>query len=157
MVYAALRNDWLQQFLNTRALQYMRKLGFMLYLTHLAISKVVGDPVARAFGQVYTISEESWVNKLPYIPDIGPAGLSSRFLLGLMVTLPICLVVAEVGTKLLDIPSVRFGQWLVQRLGLYKASPLRKEADISTSIIPDSLLHTTIPSQKPHLLNLFGR
>ncbi|KAI9693881.1 MAG: hypothetical protein M1822_003152 [Bathelium mastoideum] len=124
MVYAALRIEWLQQFLNTRPLRYLGKVSFMLYLIHLAILNIVGDAVARMLGQVYPTTEESWVNSLLYIPDIGPAGLSSRFLLSLAVTLSVCLVVADVGTRLLDIPSVHFGKWLVQRLGLsVKASP----------------------------------
>ncbi|KAF2237045.1 hypothetical protein EV356DRAFT_522004 [Viridothelium virens] len=120
LVYSILRIQWLQKFLNSRPLRYLGKVSFMLYLVHLAVLGIFGDRIGRLFGQVPFGAKDSWWDNRLYIPDIGPAGMSSRFLVCMLIMLPICLAIADCGTKLLDTPSVRMGKWVVQRLGLDK-------------------------------------
>lgn len=106
LIYATLRILSLQQFLNTRPLRYLGKVSFMLYLVHSLIIETIGYRVARCFGHLGWDTPESWWNnKLP-IPDIGPTGFNTRFLLSLAITLPICLVTADFATKWVDTPVI---------------------------------------------------
>ncbi|KAI9693434.1 MAG: hypothetical protein M1820_009269 [Bogoriella megaspora] len=145
VVFSTLRISWLQRFLNTRPLRYLGKVSFMLYLIHLSILNIFGNRIARLLGQVWMGAEESWWDNRLYIPDFGPVGMSSRFLVCLVVMLAICLGIADFGTKTLDTPSVRLGKWLVQRLRMDERVAVRKEAEVAASL-PEPLIHAPIPS-----------
>lgn len=129
VVYSALRLQWLQRFLDRRPLRYLGKVSFMLYLVHLPMGTILGNRVARMLGQVSADAEYSWWNNKLYIPDVGPAGMSSRFLVALGIMLPVCLVISDFGTRALDMPSVRVGKIMAQRLGLDKSVPSRVDVD----------------------------
>lgn len=127
LVYSILRVQWLQRFLNTKPLHYLGRVSFMLYLVHLPVLDIFGDRIARMFGNVNAGSQESWWDNRLCIPDVGPVGLSSRWLVSLAIALPISLGIADVGTKLLDVPSVKAGKRLVQNLGLEQSAPAKEE------------------------------
>lgn len=78
---------------------------------------IVGDRIGKMLGQDNLSAEPWWENRL-YIPDIGPTAMSTRFLLCLSLMLSICLAVADLGRKLFDVPSVRAGKWISQKLGV---------------------------------------
>ncbi|BDD56285.1 hypothetical protein MPDQ_002053 [Monascus purpureus] len=117
LVYAILRLHWLRAIFNTKPMQYVGKVSFMLYLIHLPMFAIVGDRIGKMLGQDNLAAEPWWENRL-YIPDIGPTAMSTRFLLCLSLVLSICLAVADLGRKLFDVPSVRAGKWISQKLGV---------------------------------------
>lgn len=126
VLYSALRTPWLQCILLTRPLQYLGKVYFMLYLIHLPLINIMSERLQRLFGQIPPSSpnggnkegEGRWYDSKLWIPDVGPVGMSSRFLVCLAIWLPICLVVASYATRVLDRPSVRIGKTLVRKLRL---------------------------------------
>ncbi len=120
LVYATLRVPWLQAFLRTRPLRYLGRVSFMLYLVHLPVQYMVGDRVARMFGHTLYGTKETWWDNRLQVPDLGPPGFRLRFWMGTAVTLPLNLVIADFLTKVLDVPCVRLGKRLAQRLGLEK-------------------------------------
>ena len=123
MLYSALRIDWFKSFLNLHGLRYLGKVSFMLYLIHYPLWYVIGDRVARMFGQGSPHTESSWWNDRLYVPYFGPAAMDSRFVCTLAVMIPVNLVVAHAATKVLDTPSVSLGKRLAEKLGLEKSKP----------------------------------
>ena len=146
LLYAALRIRWLQAFLGTRPLRYLGRVSFMLYLVHLPVLAVMGDRVARALGQVYVKSEPSRWDYRVRVPDFGPVGMSSRCVLGFGVVLPVALVVSEFGTRVLDMPSVRFGKKLVSRMALDREGAGRKAVDGDGFGLAERPVHGTMTS-----------
>lgn len=142
VVYACLRIQWVQRFLDSRPLRYLGKVSFMLYLVHLPLWAVVGERLSRMLGQVSPgAAAGDWWNHRLYIPDIGPTGLSSRFLVALTILLAICLIVSDFGTRVLDVPSVRIGKAIIRRLGLDKGVSGRKEIDTKENRLPEHSGH----------------
>ncbi|KAK4239293.1 acyltransferase family-domain-containing protein [Achaetomium macrosporum] len=127
LVYATLRIPWLQYLLKTRPLRYLGRVSFMFYLIHLPMQYMVGDRVARMFGHVPPFApKESWWDNRLHVPDVGPPGFNTRFLLSTAIMLPLNLVAADFLTRVLDMPCVRLGKRLVQRLGLENRMSSRK-------------------------------
>ncbi|KAF2770040.1 hypothetical protein EJ03DRAFT_326951 [Teratosphaeria nubilosa] len=119
LVYAALRLSWLQNLL-TRA-GWLGRVSFGLYLTHVPVIWFFSHRVRRCFG--YPLGEaearaftDGW---LP-IPDIGPLGLTTRYLAMQLVVLPLNLILAEVVTVWIDQTSVtvskRFAARVMQKI-----------------------------------------
>ncbi|SPQ18491.1 bebe6dc2-fd64-4d3b-84d4-a8a74ff6ba18 [Thermothielavioides terrestris] len=118
LVYATLRLRWLQALLQTRPLRYLGRVSFMFYLIHLPMQYIVGDRVALMLGHVPKDAEPTWWDNRLYVPDLGPPGFNTRFLLSMAVMFPLDLVVADFLTRWLDMPCVRLGKRLTQRLGI---------------------------------------
>lgn len=119
LVYALLRLPWIQRFLDCRSMRYLGQVSFMLYLLHWPAGAVVGNRIARALGR--TANENySWFNDRLWIPDIGPVGFSTRFLVAYGLYLPFCLFISDIGTRLVDQPTVRLGKALTTKLGIEK-------------------------------------
>jgi hypothetical protein len=108
----------------------------MLYLVHIPVLAILGDRVSRMLGQIPFDAQDSWWNNRLYIPDVGPAGMRSRFLVTLAVLLPICLAVSDIGTRLLDVPSVKAGKIITRRLGLERGMhrDMEAETDLTESL-----------------------
>jgi peptidoglycan/LPS O-acetylase OafA/YrhL len=123
LIYSTLRIQWLQQLLDTRPLRYLGKVSFLLYLVHLSVLTILGGRLGRLVGNVPMGAKESWLDNKLYIPDIGPVGMSSRFLVALVIMLSVCLGIADLGTRVLDTPSVRAGKIITHRLGLDQRIP----------------------------------
>ena len=113
----------------------------MLYLTHIPVTRILGDRIGRPFGHQPMGAATSWWDNRLYIPDVGPVGLSTRFLVCLAVMLLSSLAVANAGVKLLDIPSVRLGALVTRKLRLNQGEPRRKEVEMEESISPGVELH----------------
>lgn len=123
LVYACLRLKWLQNVLHTRPLRYLGKVSFMLYLVHLPFFKVFGDRLSRAIvGTLPAGMEEpkhdTWYDRLIAIPEIGPVGMNTRFILCMAINLPVTLIVAHAATVWIDMPTVRLGKKITRKLGL---------------------------------------
>ena len=117
LVYAVLKLRWLQRFLTLRPMRYLGKISFSLYLTHIPFLWVVGEIVYRLVGRPVRDQRQTWVDNIGFsIPDVGPLGLSTRFLAAQMIILPLNLIVSEIGTVVLDRPSIVIGKWVASRL-----------------------------------------
>ena len=108
------RIRWLKSFFETRFNLYLGRISFSLYLVHGPLLWTIGDRIYVATGWFRAEHVDNlgwWVNRFP-LSQRGPLGLEPSFLLPHLILLPLNLWVAEVLTKLLDEPSVRFSQWL---------------------------------------------
>lgn len=116
LVAAIPRLPWLKRFFEMRFNQYLGRISFMLYLVHGPVLWTLGDRLYVATGWV----QESQAMRIPWwvnrfrLPCGGPLGLELSFLLPNLILLPLTLWLAEMATKLIDEPSVRFSQWLYQ-------------------------------------------
>lgn len=115
LIFGVLRMHWLQRLLTRPSLRYLGKVSFSLYLIHIPFLWTVGDRIYRILGATRPEMQTWFDNRIP-LPDLGPRGLSTRFIAAQCLILPLSLLVAETGTILLDEPSVKVGRWLVARI-----------------------------------------
>ena len=116
MVFAILRVSWMQNLLNKPLFQYLSRISFSLYLVHVPLLWTVSDRVYRLFGRICQEDMMTrWDNRFP-IPEVGPTGISTRFLAVQAVSLPMTLLLAELSTRYLDEPGIRFSKWLVGKM-----------------------------------------
>ncbi|EOA83370.1 uncharacterized protein SETTUDRAFT_164781 [Exserohilum turcica Et28A] len=111
------RLPWLKNFFETRFCQYLGRVSFALYLVHGIVIWALGDRLYALVGLTRSAHAEGipdWVNKFP-LPVSGPLGLELAFWLLQPIMLGVTLYFAEVVTKLVDEPSVKFSNWLYQK------------------------------------------
>ncbi|EMD63669.1 hypothetical protein GGP41_005688 [Bipolaris sorokiniana] len=116
-VAAVPRLPWLKQFFETRFCQYLGRVSFALYLVHGVVIWIVADRLYALVGLTRSAHAEGipeWVNKFP-LPANGPLGLELAFWLLQPILLSITLYFAEVVTRLVDEPSVKFTNWLYKK------------------------------------------
>ncbi|KAF4843363.1 hypothetical protein CGCSCA4_v008228 [Colletotrichum siamense] len=108
---------WLRRFFETRFCQYLGRISFALYLVHGPVLGTLGDRIYTAVGW-HKDSERQHlahlVDKFP-LPMAGPLGLEPAFVLPHLILLPLTLWLAEMVTRLIDEPSVKFAQWLYKK------------------------------------------
>lgn len=107
------RIPWLKSFFECRFCQYMGRVSFAFYLVHGPIMILLGDRLYSAVGWSKEMTKEMapWRNmKLP-ISKFGPYGMEFSFFLPHLILFPVTLWAAEIVTRLIDEPSVRFAQW----------------------------------------------
>ncbi|KAI4862842.1 acyltransferase family-domain-containing protein [Hypoxylon rubiginosum] len=112
------RIPWLKRFFETRFCQFLGRISFSLYLVHGPILWTLGDRLYTAtgwYGEAESVHLSRWVNRFP-LPKTGPLGLELSFLAPHIILLPLTIYSAEVITRLIDQPSVRFAQWLYRNL-----------------------------------------
>ncbi|TAQ88833.1 hypothetical protein B7494_g2853 [Chlorociboria aeruginascens] len=117
MVACIPRLPWLKTFFETRFNQYLGRISFSFYLVHGPVLWFLGDRLYSATGWARKTNLKGtpqWVDIFP-LPSGGPLGLEMSFLLPHLVLLPVTLWLAEMVTKLVDDPSVKFAQWLYGR------------------------------------------
>lgn len=111
LVFGVLRLHYLQRFLSLRPLRYLGKISFSLYLTHIPFLWAVGDRFYRLFGAFKSDSNmQTWFDNKLALPDVGPHGLSIRFLAAQAIILPLNLLLAQFCTAVIDEPSIRFSR-----------------------------------------------
>ncbi|KAK0715245.1 acyltransferase 3 [Lasiosphaeris hirsuta] len=115
------RMRWLKRFFESRFCQFLGRISFSLYLVHGPILATLGDRLYHATGYVRTIGtpEEiaelaNWANAFP-LPMGGPMGLELSFLAPHIILLPFTFWVADIITRTVDEPVVRFAQWMFRR------------------------------------------
>lgn len=116
LVSAVPRVPLLRRFFETRFCQYLGRVSYALYLVHGPVLWTLGDRVYTAVGfagnngpaQLENLPQ--WVNRL-LLPKYGPMGLEVAFLLPHLVLLPLTFWCAEMVTRFVDEPAVRFAQW----------------------------------------------
>jgi peptidoglycan/LPS O-acetylase OafA/YrhL len=118
LVASVPRIRWLKSFFETRFCQYLGRISYALYLVHGPVLWTFGDRLYTAFGwhlEEQRANLHPWVDKLA-LPKAGPMGLEVSFLVPNLILLPLTIWVAELVTRLVDEPSVRFAQWLYARM-----------------------------------------
>ncbi|KAF3028133.1 hypothetical protein E8E15_008835 [Penicillium rubens] len=109
--------QWLKTFFTAPFNQYLGRISFAFYLVHGPVLWTLGDRLYAAVGFVLDSHYENcpwWINRLP-LPNVGPLGLEVNFLVANLVLLPLTIWLAEVTTRLVDEPAVKFSQWIYQR------------------------------------------
>ncbi|KAI1090819.1 acyltransferase family-domain-containing protein [Rostrohypoxylon terebratum] len=118
LVASVPRIPWLKRFFETRFCQYLGRISFGLYLVHGPVLWTLGDRLYTATGwheEAQQAHLSRWVDTLR-LPKTGPLGLELSFLVPHVILLPFTLWLAEVVTKFVDEPSVRFARWLYRNL-----------------------------------------
>lgn len=120
VVYAVLRIRWLQTLFKTRTLLFLGRVSFALYLIHIPLKSIILERVKALLGG-YTNAPliGSFWDHYWNVSDVGPPGLSPRYLLSMGVILPCTLLVAYVATIVIDEPVVRMGKYITGKLGLH--------------------------------------
>jgi len=113
------RLGWLKRFFESRFCQFLGRISFSLYLVHGPILASIGDRVYHMVGYIRTVGDhqeeiKAWSNILP-LPKVGPLGLEIAFLLPHLFLLPFTLWVADIVTRTMDGPAVKFAAWLYKR------------------------------------------
>ncbi len=107
----------LKSFFETRFNQYLGRISFALYLVHGPILWVLGDRLYVVTGwyrEAHEINTPFLINSFP-LSKGGPLGLEPSFLVPHLILLPFTLWMAEIVTKLVDEPAVRFSQWAYEK------------------------------------------
>ncbi|PMD30296.1 hypothetical protein L207DRAFT_549508 [Hyaloscypha variabilis F] len=118
IVSAIPRIWWLKAFFELRFNQYLGRISFSLYLIHGPVLWTIGDRLYVATGWYrpeHEINTPFLINAFP-LSKKGPLGLEPSFLVPHIILLPFTFWVAEVVTKLIDEPSVRFAAWLYNKM-----------------------------------------
>lgn len=117
LVSATPRIRWLKAFFETRFCQYLGRVSFALYLVHGPVLWTLGDRLYTAVGWAGGGNGNAaidglpwWVDRFP-LPKTGPLGLEVAFLVPHIVLLPVTFWAAEMVTRYVDEPAVRFAQW----------------------------------------------
>ncbi|KAF2150133.1 membrane protein acetyltransferase-like protein [Myriangium duriaei CBS 260.36] len=110
VVFAILRIRWLQHRLTS--LKYLGKVSFSLYLLHTPILWIVSDRLFRFFTHRRPEAEiDSWFDNRVDVPDVGPRGLTTKFLLCQAALLSFIMVLSHYSTIYIDDPSMRLSKW----------------------------------------------
>lgn len=108
---------WLKYFFELRFNQYLGRVSFAFYLCHGPILWTLGDRLYAATGwarECHLLAIPSWINSIP-LSKAGPYGLEASFWVPQLILLPTTLWAAEIVTKFVDEPSVKFSQWLYKK------------------------------------------
>ena len=129
LVYPILRLDRLQGLLSVRPLRFLGRVSFMLYLVHLPLFRILGDRLQSLLGGGLahdSLAGGFW-DRTFAVPDIGPVGLSLRFLLCMMVMLPLTMLVSH-HTMWIDDTAIKLSKQAATKLGLEGATRANKSA-----------------------------
>ena len=132
------RMGWLKRFFESRFCQFLGRVSFSLYLVHGPILATVGDRIYHAVGYVRPFADSQkhmakWTNIFP-LPKVGPMGLEVAFLVPHIVLLPLTFWVADVVTRAVDEPSVKFASWLYKQTLAGDGTPPEPKPDDETTL-----------------------
>lgn len=111
------RIKWLKTFFETRFCQFLGRISYAFYLVHGPVLAILGDRLYFAVGweaQARHDNIPGWFNLLP-LPRAGPLGLEISFLVPHIIIMPVTLCVAELVTRCIDTPSVKFASWIYRK------------------------------------------
>jgi peptidoglycan/LPS O-acetylase OafA/YrhL len=117
LVVSIPRLSWLRSFFEIRFNQYLGRISFAFYLCHGPLLWTLGDRLYTATGwarESHLLAIPSWINIFP-LSKAGPYGLEPAYLVPHLIMLPLTLWAAEIVTKFVDEPSVKFSQWLYRK------------------------------------------
>lgn len=113
MMIAAPRIHLIKTLLESWFCQYLGKVSYALYLTHMPVLWIIGGRIFAFFGRYRGEPElyGSWGNVIS-LPAGGPVGLEINTIVPSFFFFLFAFATANVATKFIDEPSVRFAQWL---------------------------------------------
>jgi peptidoglycan/LPS O-acetylase OafA/YrhL len=114
MIASIPRISWLKAFFEMRFNLYLGRISYSFYLVHGPVLWTLGDRLYSLVGYAHQpqfLGIPQWVNKFP-LSKAGPLGLEPSFLAPALIVLPVTLWLAEIVTRVIDEPSVKFAQWL---------------------------------------------
>lgn len=117
LIVSVPRIHWLKAFFETRFNQYLGRISFSFYLVHGPVMWILGDRLYVATGwsrEIHAVGLPNWINAFP-ISKAGPMGLDLAFWLPHLILLPVTLWCAEIATRCIDDPSIKFSQWLYRK------------------------------------------
>ncbi|OLN96338.1 hypothetical protein CCHL11_04512 [Colletotrichum chlorophyti] len=108
---------WLKRFFETPFCQYLGRISFALYLVHGPVLGTLGDRIYTMAGWWKDSEREHLAHLVDkfLLPKTGPLGLEPAFLLPHLILLPVTLWLAEMVTRFVDEPSVKFAQWFYRK------------------------------------------
>ncbi|KAK4671491.1 hypothetical protein QC764_606320 [Podospora pseudoanserina] len=121
LVAAVPRMGWLRRWFEGRFCQFLGRISFAFYLVHGPILATVGDRLYHVVGWGRPVEAgevdmlAAWRDLLP-LPKVGPIGLEFSFLVPHLILLPLTFWVADIVTRMVDEPSVKFAAWLYKRV-----------------------------------------
>ncbi|KAK3687698.1 acyltransferase family-domain-containing protein [Podospora appendiculata] len=125
------RIPWLKRFFESRFCQFLGRVSYALYLVHGPILASLGDRIYHAVGFIRQVGDYQkelapWLNIFP-LSKAGPMGLEIAILVPQIILLPFTLWVADVVTRTMDEPAVRFAAWIYRRV--LGAAPPKQEQE----------------------------
>ncbi|KXS98931.1 hypothetical protein AC578_7460 [Pseudocercospora eumusae] len=107
---------WCKSFFESRFCRFLGRISYSLYLTHLPVLWVIGGRIYAAFGRFRGKPElyGAWANLIP-LPASGPVGMELNVVVPTMFFVLLAFGVAELATRFIDDPSVKFAQWLYRK------------------------------------------
>lgn len=135
MMISVPRISWMKRLLETRSCQFLGRISYALYLTHLHVLWVIGGRIFAIFGRIHP----AWVknfgaeaNLIP-LPNRGPLGMELNVVVPAMLFFSLAAGVAHLATRFIDDPSVKFAQWLYRKGTMsqeeYDALPRRERRE----------------------------
>lgn len=126
-VIAVKEIDWVRWLFETRTAQYLGRHSFALYLIHGPMIGIYSERLFYLTGVKTSVNAESlvkfghlqdrWKNLSWWpFPDGGPPGLEPNFLVCVVLSLPVFLYIAEIGTKCFDEPSIKMTNWMWKKV-----------------------------------------
>jgi peptidoglycan/LPS O-acetylase OafA/YrhL len=104
------RLPWLRRFFESRFCQYLGRISYALYLIHGPVLWILGDRLYAAAGWHIAAHREhipGWVDAFK-LPRTGPLGMEIAFLVPQLIIVPVTFWLADVVTRYVDEPAVRF-------------------------------------------------
>ena len=113
IVLAVTNLPFLKRLFEMKFTQYLGKISFGFYLVHGPIMNTLGMRLYHATGVMHTDYGHlaAWNNVFP-LPAFGPLGLEFNFVVAHIILLPFTFWMAEICTKWIDEPSVKFARWI---------------------------------------------
>nr|OQO02408.1 hypothetical protein B0A51_17664 [Rachicladosporium sp. CCFEE 5018] len=128
VVYCIREIAWIRSIFETNFAQYLGRHSFALYLVHGPIIGLFSDRLFYLTGfrgpkplmddpyEPFLALYNKWHDSAWWpIPDGGPQGLEYNFVIVVLLSLPVMLYCAEVGTRVFDEPSVRLSSWAYKK------------------------------------------
>lgn len=121
----------LKSFFETDFCRYLGKISYAFYLIHGNVLFSLGDRLYAISGRIrehHALTAPGWQNYLA-LPGNGPLGMEANFLAPQLILLPFTLWLADIVTRLIDDPSVKFAQWLYRFVLVEDKVPVKRRAD----------------------------
>lgn len=130
-VAAVPRVEILRSFFESAPCQYLGKISYSFYLVHGPILFTVGDRVYAATGRIADHHADlvpQWINWLP-LPSWGPLGMEVNIIAPHLILLPLTIWIADLATRLIDEPTVKFCRWFQRWLTEEERLPPREKLE----------------------------
>lgn len=116
MMIAIPRIPWIKSLLESQFCQYLGRISYALYLSHMPVLWILGGRIFAFFGRFRGKPEVygSWGNVIP-LPGAGPLGIELNTIVPGLFFILCAFVVGNVATRYVDEPSVKFAQWLYRK------------------------------------------